>query len=173
MTAGASCVPSTRGKPSSSRATACLSASWFLCDSACSFRLRRCWPLSAEPRIAARRFRGHRRRSSIRIRLVVADSRRPRGLIDTSVLFDLERVDPARLPLELAISAVTMAELAAGPHATVESSRACAAPGPAAACGGNFRGPAGGCGCCTSVQGAYTPQFTRQAACARTARYDL
>jgi predicted nucleic acid-binding protein len=50
----------------------------------------------------------------------VADSRRPRGLVDTSVLIDLERLDPAQLPLELAVSAITMAELAAGPHATAD-----------------------------------------------------
>ena len=42
----------------------------------------------------------------------------PRGLIDTSVLIDLERIDRETLPEELAISAVTLAELAAGPHAT-------------------------------------------------------
>jgi predicted nucleic acid-binding protein len=36
------------------------------------------------------------------------------------VLIDLERLDPAQLPLELAISAITMAELAAGPHATAD-----------------------------------------------------
>jgi predicted nucleic acid-binding protein len=41
----------------------------------------------------------------------------PRGVIDTSVVVDLEQLDPADLPLEVAISAVTMAELAAGPHA--------------------------------------------------------
>jgi predicted nucleic acid-binding protein len=41
-----------------------------------------------------------------------------RGLIDTSVLLELEQLDPALLPGELAISAVTLAELAAGPHAT-------------------------------------------------------
>jgi predicted nucleic acid-binding protein len=50
----------------------------------------------------------------------VADARRPRGLVDTSVLIDLERLDPVQLPLELAISAITMAELAAGPHATAD-----------------------------------------------------
>ena len=33
-------------------------------------------------------------------------------------MIDLERIDPISLPLELAVSAVTMAELAAGPHAT-------------------------------------------------------
>jgi predicted nucleic acid-binding protein len=43
-----------------------------------------------------------------------------RGLIDTSVVIDLERIDRAELPSELAISAVTMAELAAGPHATID-----------------------------------------------------
>ncbi|MDA8355600.1 MAG: type II toxin-antitoxin system VapC family toxin [Actinomycetota bacterium] len=39
-----------------------------------------------------------------------------RGLIDTSVVLDLERLDPEGLPIELAISALTLAELAAGPH---------------------------------------------------------
>jgi predicted nucleic acid-binding protein len=48
----------------------------------------------------------------------VADSRQPRGLIDTSVVIDLELIDAGDLPLEVAVSAVTMAELAAGPHAT-------------------------------------------------------
>jgi predicted nucleic acid-binding protein len=39
-------------------------------------------------------------------------------LLDTSVIIDLERLDPGDLPIESAISAITMAELAAGPHAT-------------------------------------------------------
>ena len=34
------------------------------------------------------------------------------------MLIDLERLEATDLPLELAVSAVTMAELAAGPHAT-------------------------------------------------------
>ena len=42
----------------------------------------------------------------------------PRGLLDTSVVIELERLDPSELPLESAICAVTLAELAAGPHAT-------------------------------------------------------
>lgn len=41
-----------------------------------------------------------------------------RGLLDTSVLIDHDILDPALLPEESAISAVTLAELAAGPHAT-------------------------------------------------------
>lgn len=41
-----------------------------------------------------------------------------RGVIDTSVVVDLDRIDPERLPDELVITAVTLAELAAGPHAT-------------------------------------------------------
>jgi predicted nucleic acid-binding protein len=41
-----------------------------------------------------------------------------RGLIDTSVVMDLDRVDSHALPAEIAIAAVTLAELAAGPHAT-------------------------------------------------------
>jgi len=41
-----------------------------------------------------------------------------RGLLDTSVVIALEQLDPRTLPREAAISAVTLAELAAGPHAT-------------------------------------------------------
>lgn len=44
--------------------------------------------------------------------------RHARGLVDTSVLIDLERLETASLPVELAVSAITFAELAAGPHAT-------------------------------------------------------
>jgi predicted nucleic acid-binding protein len=48
----------------------------------------------------------------------VAESlRHARGLIDTSVVLDLEQIPPSRLPIEVAVSALTMAELAAGPHA--------------------------------------------------------
>ena len=48
----------------------------------------------------------------------MADERHQRGLVDTSVVIALERIDPNDLPVELAVSAVTLAELAAGPHAT-------------------------------------------------------
>ena len=41
-----------------------------------------------------------------------------RGLLDTSVVIDHDILDSALLPDESAISAVTLAELAAGPHAT-------------------------------------------------------
>ena len=51
----------------------------------------------------------------------MADPRPPRGLIDTSVVIDLPDIDVTRLPLEIAISAITLAELAAGPHATSDS----------------------------------------------------
>jgi predicted nucleic acid-binding protein len=50
----------------------------------------------------------------------VAERRHGRGLLDTSVVIDLGRVEPASLPAEVAISALTMAELAAGPHATAD-----------------------------------------------------
>ncbi len=43
-----------------------------------------------------------------------------RGLLDTSVVVDLEGLPVNALPLELAIAAVTLAELAAGPHATTD-----------------------------------------------------
>ena len=41
-----------------------------------------------------------------------------RGVLDTSVVIDHDLIDPALLPDESAISAMTLAELAAGPHAT-------------------------------------------------------
>jgi predicted nucleic acid-binding protein len=44
-----------------------------------------------------------------------------RGLLDTSVIIDHDVIDPKLLPDESAISAVTLAELAAGPHATDNS----------------------------------------------------
>lgn len=50
----------------------------------------------------------------------MAEQRHARGLIDTSVVIDLEQIDADELPLELAVSAITMAELAAGPHATAD-----------------------------------------------------
>lgn len=43
-----------------------------------------------------------------------------RALLDTSVVVDLARIPVDQLPAELAISSVTLAELAAGPHATDE-----------------------------------------------------
>jgi predicted nucleic acid-binding protein len=39
-------------------------------------------------------------------------------LLDTSVVIDLGGIDPDALPERISISAITMAELAAGPHAT-------------------------------------------------------
>ena len=46
---------------------------------------------------------------------MVEAAREPQGLIDTSVVIDLDHIEASQLPSELAISAVTMAELAAGP----------------------------------------------------------
>ena len=48
-------------------------------------------------------------------------ARAPRGVVDTSVVIDLENIDPSRLPVEVAVSVITLAELAAGPHATSDS----------------------------------------------------
>jgi predicted nucleic acid-binding protein len=48
----------------------------------------------------------------------VPDPRPARGLAGTSVVIDVERFDPLQVPDELAVSVVTLAELAAGPHAT-------------------------------------------------------
>lgn len=50
----------------------------------------------------------------------MAEARRPRGIVDTSVLIDMERLDPTTLPLVSAVSTVTLAELAAGPHAATD-----------------------------------------------------
>jgi predicted nucleic acid-binding protein len=44
--------------------------------------------------------------------------RHQRGLLDTSVIIDLASLDVDALPIEAAISSITLAELAAGPHAT-------------------------------------------------------
>ena len=41
-----------------------------------------------------------------------------RGVLDTSVVIDHDQIDAGQLPDESAITAVTLAELAAGPHAT-------------------------------------------------------
>lgn len=43
-----------------------------------------------------------------------------RGLLDTSVVIDLHAIAPSDLPEEASVSAITMAELSAGPHATDE-----------------------------------------------------
>jgi predicted nucleic acid-binding protein len=48
----------------------------------------------------------------------VAEHRHARGLVDTTVVIDLDVIEPQHLPRELAVSAITLAELAAGPHAT-------------------------------------------------------
>jgi predicted nucleic acid-binding protein len=50
----------------------------------------------------------------------VPDPRAPRGLIDTSVVIDRDSIAPADLPVEVAVSAIIVAELAAGPHATTD-----------------------------------------------------
>ena len=42
------------------------------------------------------------------------------GLLDTSVVVDLDAIEPSALPDYASISAVTIAELSAGPHATDE-----------------------------------------------------
>lgn len=47
-----------------------------------------------------------------------------RGLLDTSVVIDLASVDPSWLPDEAAVAAITLAELAAGPHATSDTDEA-------------------------------------------------
>jgi predicted nucleic acid-binding protein len=48
----------------------------------------------------------------------VSEQRHAQGMLDTSVVVDLDHLTPKQLPIEMAVSAITMAELAAGPHAT-------------------------------------------------------
>ena len=50
--------------------------------------------------------------------------RHPRGLLDTGVLIDRARVPASALPRELAISAISLGELAAGVHAVSGTNRA-------------------------------------------------
>jgi predicted nucleic acid-binding protein len=51
----------------------------------------------------------------------MAEAAQPRrGLIDTSIVVDLERLTAKQLPAEVAVSAITLAELAAGPHAATD-----------------------------------------------------
>lgn len=58
--------------------------------------------------------------SQVKKRNHVAELRRARGILDTSVVIDLEKIDRALLPIDVAVSAITLAELAAGPHATTD-----------------------------------------------------
>lgn len=46
----------------------------------------------------------------------MSDERPSRGLIDTNILILRRWIDGGELPVEMAISAVTLAELSAGPH---------------------------------------------------------
>ena len=55
-----------------------------------------------------------------RVSILVPEARRARGILDTSVVIDLEFLALEQLPIEIAISAITMAELTAGPHATAD-----------------------------------------------------
>ena len=54
------------------------------------------------------------------LHLVPEQGRHRRGLLDTSVVIEIETLDPSQLPVEVAVSAHSMAELAAGPHATTD-----------------------------------------------------
>jgi predicted nucleic acid-binding protein len=47
--------------------------------------------------------------------------RAARGILDTSVVIDLDQLDADQLPAELAVTSITMAELAAGPHAATDA----------------------------------------------------
>jgi predicted nucleic acid-binding protein len=55
-------------------------------------------------------------------RFLIVPERLTRGLLDTSVIVDLDRLDVAQLPEVVAISTVTLAELSCGPSATTDRS---------------------------------------------------
>ena len=59
--------------------------------------------------------------ASVKTSCRVPERRHARGLIDTSVVIELEQFDASQLPAESTVSAVTLAELAAGPHATADA----------------------------------------------------
>jgi hypothetical protein len=46
----------------------------------------------------------------------MTSERYPQGLLDTNIMILRKWLDPAELPDEMAISAITLAELSAGPH---------------------------------------------------------
>ena len=55
--------------------------------------------------------------TSTRTLRLVAEAPLGRGLVDTSVVIAIDEVDVARLPAEICVSTLTLAELSAGPHA--------------------------------------------------------
>jgi hypothetical protein len=52
----------------------------------------------------------------IRTPLTVPGETATRGLLDTNIVVYLAALDPSQLPDEMVISAITLAELSAGPH---------------------------------------------------------
>jgi predicted nucleic acid-binding protein len=46
----------------------------------------------------------------------MTSDRYPQGLLDTNILILRRWIDPGELPAEVAITAITLAELSAGPH---------------------------------------------------------
>ena len=79
---------------------------------------------------------------STRTRRRAPESQPEQGLVDTSVVIDLEALDRASLPDELAISAVTLAELALRPPRDRRRRGARAAPGAPPAHGDDLRSAA-------------------------------
>jgi len=67
-----------------------------------------------------RSMRGDFARTSTRSWIKPSMAEPTRGVVDTSVVVDLDEIDPAQFPDESAIAAITLAELAAGPLATTD-----------------------------------------------------
>jgi len=82
---------------------------------------RRFVPRSPTPHAMRRRsMRGDFARTSTRSWIKPSMAEPTRGGVDTSVVVDLDEIDPAQFPDESAIAAITLAELAAGPLATTD-----------------------------------------------------
>jgi len=51
----------------------------------------------------------------------MSETQHPKGLLDTSIVIDLAVIEQTKLPIRSSISAITLAELTAGPHAAKDS----------------------------------------------------
>ncbi len=136
-----SCAASRQERRSSSHERASRLVSWVLFDASLSSVLN-WWLMCSTVRRASTPigFGEISTRSQIPGSTSVSEQRLARGILDTSVVIDLEHIDPVTLPVEVAVTAITMAELAAGPHVTTDPAES-TLPGSASAGRGCLRCP--------------------------------
>ncbi len=82
----------------------------------------------------------------------VADRRLARGILDTSVVIDLDRIEPAALPREVAVTSITMAGTGRRPACDGRRRRAGSTAGPATAGRGCVRTVAVRRCCCACIR---------------------